>query len=93
MHDELIPFGKLSALLPGRPNLSTLHRWRLRGVAGVKLPVIHIGGRVFVDHAEFEKPFADVTAAKEGTTPQARTDKQRQRAIAAAEKELSEAGI
>ena len=90
---DLIPFGKLSAYIPGRPNLSTLHRWRLRGIAGVKLPVIYCGGRVFVDPAALEKFFADVTAAKEGTTPQPRTNKQRDRAIAAAERELAQAGI
>jgi hypothetical protein len=90
---HLIAFNKLAAHVPGRPNLCTLHRWRQRGVAGVKLPVVYCGGRVFVDPAALEKFFADVTAAKSGSPPTSRTDRQRERAISAAEKELAAEGI
>jgi hypothetical protein len=93
MHDDLVPFGKLAQHIPGRPNLSTLHRWRLRGVYGVRLPVVHIGGRVFVSKSALEQFFAAVTAAKAGSPSPQRTAKQRERAIAAAENELAEAGI
>jgi hypothetical protein len=93
MPDTLIPFGKLPAHVEGRPNISTCHRWRLRGIAGIRLPVVYRGGRVFVEPEALEKFFTDVTAAKTGTAPLPRTDRQRECAVAAAEKELAEAGI
>jgi hypothetical protein len=93
MPKTLIPFGKLSSHVPGRPNQSTFHRWRLRGIAGVRLPVVHIGGRVYVEPEALEKFFADVTAIKSGNAPSPRTDRQRERAIAAAERELAREGI
>jgi hypothetical protein len=89
----LIPFNKAAAHIEGRPNLSTLHRWRLRGIAGVRLPVVYRGGRVYVESEALEKFFADVTAVKSGRAPSPRTDRQRERAIAAAEKELAAEGI
>jgi hypothetical protein len=35
--ETLLSLTEAAALLPGRPHVSTLHRWRLRGVRGVKL--------------------------------------------------------
>jgi len=31
--------------LPGRPHVSTLYRWRIRGVRGVRLETVLVGGR------------------------------------------------
>lgn len=45
---DLIPFQQAAALLPGRPHIATLHRWRLHGVRGRKLPTVLVGGRRFV---------------------------------------------
>lgn len=42
--EELIPFQKAAAHVPGRPCLQTLHRWRLRGARGRKLDTVLIGG-------------------------------------------------
>ena len=43
--DELLSLQQASQILPGRPHISTLHRWRLRGVRGQKLVTVLIGGR------------------------------------------------
>jgi hypothetical protein len=45
---DLIPFQQAAAFLPGRPHIATLHRWRLHGVRGRKLPTVLVGGRRFV---------------------------------------------
>ena len=42
-----IPLSAASKLIPGRPAISTLHRWCTRGVRGVKLANIRIGSRRF----------------------------------------------
>ena len=42
-----IPLSAASKLIPGRPTISTLHRWCTRGVRGVKLENIRVGSRRF----------------------------------------------
>ncbi len=50
--EELLPdalsLAQASRLLPGRPHPSTLWRWRKKGVRGIKLKTVQIGGRVWV---------------------------------------------
>lgn len=38
-----VPFPEARYYFPGRPDLSTLHRWRARGAGGVKLEAIRVG--------------------------------------------------
>ena len=90
---KLVSLADASKILPGNPHVSTLHRWRLRGVRGVKLPTVLIGGRRFVDRQSLAEFVAAVTAAAAGKPPPIRTAKQHQRAVAQAERELTEAGI
>ena len=80
-------------ILPGRPHVSTSHRWRTRGVHGVKLITKKVGGRRVVDLAALEAFAAATTAAADGSPAPVRTAKRRQRAIEAAERELDRAGI
>ena len=42
-----IPFPEAPKHIPGRPHISTLHRWRLRGVRGRRLETFLTGGRRF----------------------------------------------
>ena len=78
-----------------RPHPSTLHRWRLRGIAGVKLETVRCGGRRLCSVESVQRFLDGVTAAADGEqpTPQTRTPRQRQVAIARAEKDVSEQGI
>jgi len=47
-HEKLILFAESGQQFPGRsPSIPTLHRWRLRGVRGVKLETLKVGGRRF----------------------------------------------
>ena len=94
-NETLFSLSAAARILPGRPHVSTLHRWRLRGVQGVKLETIRIGGRRFTSLEALEQFSARVTAAANGESPPAlaRTPGRRQRAIAQAECELDAAGI
>ena len=68
--ESLITFRDLAKNLPlgkgGRPvSISTLHRWRIRGIAGgIKLEAIRVGGRWCTSRAAFDRFNARVTAAK-----------------------------
>jgi len=49
--------------LPGRPHVSTLHRWRARGVKGVRLECVRVGGRWYVTRKALQRFLRAVTAA------------------------------
>jgi len=74
-------------------HVSTLHRWRLRGVRGIRLATILIGGYRYTSHEALERFVAATTAAADGKPAPVTNTKQRERSIAAAEAELSAAGI
>ncbi len=76
-----------------RPHPSTLHRWRLRGISGVKLETVRVGGRRMCTVDSVRRFLAGVTSATDGEPVQARTPRQRERAIDRAEDELARQGI
>ncbi|MEQ8211044.1 MAG: DUF1580 domain-containing protein [Lacipirellulaceae bacterium] len=91
--ETLLPLGAAVEKATGdRPHPSTLHRWRLRGVSGVKLPTVKVGGRRKTS-IEAVRRFIEATtaAADGGSLPKPRTNRQREAAIAAAERELEAA--
>ena len=74
-------------------DLSTIHRWAGRGVRGVRLRTKRIGGRV-ATRVEWVDDFLRLlTGDEEPAGDPVRTLGQRERAAAAAEKELDAAGI
>jgi len=78
-----------------RPHPSTLHRWRLRGIKGVRLETVRCGGRRLCSVESVRRFLDGVTEATDGpqhSTP-ARTSRQRAAAIARAERQLDDAGI
>lgn len=89
---KLLTFPQAAKFLPGHPHVSTLHRWRLRGVKGVRLQTMLVGGRRFVSRYALAQFVAAVTAKAEAEPPPARTPRQRQRAIFHAERELGLTG-
>jgi len=78
-----------------RPHPSTLHRWRLRGIAGVHLETVRCGGKRLCSVEAVRRFLSAVTAATDGpqTATTSRTNRQRQAAIDRAERELARAGI
>jgi hypothetical protein len=97
LSESLLTLSAAARELPGPSgrglHVSTLWRWAQRGVKGTRLETVMIGGIRYTSREALERFVARTTAAADGTTPIVRTPKQRQRAIEAAERELSEAGI
>jgi hypothetical protein len=58
---------EVRTLLPSKPHISTLHRWMLRGVRGIKLPTILIGGRRFVTDDGLNAFLQQINASHVGT--------------------------
>lgn len=88
---DYLSLSQAAKTLPGRPHVSTLHRWRLNGVRGVKLQTCLVGGRRYTK-PEWLADFIDATS-QAGGAQSPRTNRQRSAAIRRAEKELDKAGI
>lgn len=75
-------------------HLSTCHRWRLRGVNGIRLETVRMGGKRVTSRQAVERFFAATTASVDGeSTAPASAPHDRSAAIARAERELEQAGI
>ena len=91
--EEIITLSQAARFLPGRPHLSTIHRWRLRGIRGVKLETLLVGGRRFTSREALERFCERVTAIANGKSTPQRTNRQRTAAVNRANRELDRAGI
>ena len=89
---EFLTFSQAAAEIPGRPHVSTLHRWRLRGINGVRLRTVRVGGKRMVERIVLREFIEAVTAATDRVPAASRTPTQRERAVVLAEKELADAG-
>lgn len=89
--DTLLTFPQASARLPGRPNLATLHRWRLHGVRGIRLACVKVGGRRYVTARALDEFIAALSGAP--TPAPADVSAARQRQIAGVEARCAVAGI
>jgi hypothetical protein len=74
-------------------NVTTCWRWANRGVKGVRLETISVGGRRFTTIPAFARFVERTTRAANRDLPLPSTRRQREREIAQAEKILVEAGI
>ena len=72
---------------------STGWRWAKVGVRGVRLETLMCGGVAHTSHEKLQEFFEKITAVANGDAIPARSTKQREREIAAAEKELNEFGV
>jgi hypothetical protein len=77
--EKLFQFHHARELIPGRPAIQTLHRWRLRGIRGHKLETILIGGKRFTSIEAIER-FSAALSGQADDSLKPRTPKQRQRA-------------
>jgi Protein of unknown function (DUF1580) len=67
--ETLVSLAEAVCLLPGRrPHSSTLWRWYRRGVHGVRLETVVVGGRRFTSRAAIERFIQRTTAARNGAT-------------------------
>lgn len=63
--ESLLTLSAAATMLPGRPHISTMHRWRLRGVRGVRLETILVGGRRYTSWQALERFAASITSTAE----------------------------
>lgn len=93
LDEDLIRFSDAAKEFPGRPSLATLHRWRLRGVRGIKLETLLIGGKRFTSFAALDRFARKLTAATASHSTSPRTTKRRQREIRRAGQDLRRENI
>ena len=100
--DELIPLSSVPDLhwLPRRRrgtklSYTCLWRWATKGVAGVVLPTVRVGGTPCTTEADLRHFFADLAAAKRGenSNQTVRAPAHRAREIETARQRLAQSGI
>lgn len=89
LQESLLTLKEAAKLLPRSPHYATLFRWAQKGCRGAKLESVLIGGIRYTSREALDR----FVAGCSGNVPIVATPKQRQRQIAAAERELAEAGI
>lgn len=91
--ETVFPVTEAPKYIPGRPSLGSCWRWVLKGVGGIKLESILIGGKRFTSVEAIQRFCDRRTAAADGAPLPPRTPSQRQREVTAAERECEEAGL
>ena len=89
-NEQARTFNEAARFLPGnhRPAYSTWWRWWRKGIRGVRLQTILIGGRRYTTQKFVEDFIAEVTARANGEQFSTRTPRRRAKNIEAAEREL-----
>ena len=90
--EHLRTLSEAARLLPGRPHVSTLHRWARRGVKGVRLDTVRIGGRRYTSIEAVQRFAAGLTAGPPPPAPSAGVADRRRR-DAMVERELQSLGL
>lgn len=93
--EQVISLNDATKRLPRRrlgknPHIATLYRWATRGCRGVKLETLRVGGTLCTSLEALQRFCERCT---DPAAIQAVTSKSREREIARAERELTEAGI
>lgn len=91
--ETLLSLTDAAKALPGRPNITTVWRWRSRGVRGVKLETVLCGGRRFTSLEALARFHERVTAAADGEPVASRSNRQREAQQRAARQELMKEGM
>jgi hypothetical protein len=93
--EQLRSLTDASRLIPSKPHPSTLWRWWKRGIRGVKLETVVIGGARYTSVEALQR-FADRLSAPGGGASTARTRKGgngNRRRLEAVERELEALGL
>jgi hypothetical protein len=90
-NERLIPLARASQAIPSRPHASTAVRWARRGVRGVKLETILIGGRRFTSHEAIGRFVSRLSEPQPAELPASTTDRERE--LQGAEQELDLLGF
>lgn len=89
--DSIMTLSQAARQLPDRLHVSTLHRWANRGIRGVRLEVVRLGGRVYTSAEALQRFAQQLSQPARGTCAKHSPD--REQRLAAAESALDQAGI
>lgn len=89
--EQLRLLTKASADVPGNPHVSTLIRWWQRGVRGVRLETILVGGRRYTSIEAVQRFITRLSESPASHYPP--LSRQRQREIDDVERRLDDEGI
>ena len=96
-HETLLALADVPSLIPirrgkKRPHVSCIYRWCTRGLRGVKLESIQVGGTCCTSREALQRFFERLTAVRDGDAAPQRTVGQRRTAVDRANTELEKAG-
>lgn len=91
--ETVITFTDAAHVIPGRPHVSQVYRWAQRGLQGVKLEWIQIGGTRCTSLQALQRFFVALTAARSGQPLPSSTPRARQQHVDQAVSELVSAGF
>ena len=97
LSEKVVSLAHAAKLLPRRrggkrPHVSCIYRWTTAGCRGVILESIQVGGTRCTSREALARFFAALTHGDRRGAPAARSVAARQRAVAAAERELERLG-
>ena len=92
-NETLMTVREISESLPTHPHIGTIWRWYARGLHGIRLDTVMIGGRRMSSREAMQRFTEQTTAHRDGTPTPSQTAKQKQRSLDDADKTLREAGI
>ena len=92
--EKLVSFpDEAETYMPNRVHRSTWHRWRLRGIRGVKLETILIGGKRYTSLEALQRFVDQTTAAADGLTCNRSGKPPESTSLRNAESELTREGL
>jgi len=100
--EELLTLKQVCEILPRRrrgrkPSFSTVWRWALHGIKGVRLETLKCGGTLCTSKEALQRFFTALSESDGSARPEQqpfyRTPAQRQRAVEQAERELGKMGV
>ena len=91
--ESWLPLSEASKFFPGRPHRSSVWRFAMKGVRGVRLETIVCGGRRYTSEEAILRFIAGTTAAANGEPMPVRQSVKRRQEQQQAKDTLREAGI
>src|SRR5262245_5909542 len=92
-HEQLVTFSQACHVIPGRPHISQIYRWSLRGLRGMRLEWVQVGGRRFTSHEALQRFFNSLTEQRTGEAIPTSSGKARQAQVQRVIQELEEDGF
>ena len=90
--ESTVSFAAAPAIIPGRPHISQVYRWASRGLRGIRLEWVQVGGQRYTSREAIQRFISRLTAAAGGEAAPTPPPARRQAEVSRAESELVAAG-